>query len=59
MGEAHNAMGKAMSDIDEGGKKIHDGLKAGNMMEGEAAKQIDRIWKAKTIWRTRETWGYI
>ena len=24
--EAHDAMGKAMSYIDEGGKKIHDGL---------------------------------
>ena len=34
--EAHDAMGKGMSYIDEGGKKIYNGLKAGNMMKVEA-----------------------
>ena len=47
--EVHDAMGKALSYIDEGEKKIHDGIKAGNIMEVEAGKQTDRIWKAETI----------
>ena len=33
-------MGKAMSYIDESGKKIHDGLKAGNMMEVEVGNKL-------------------
>ena len=38
--EAHDAKGKAMSCIDEGGKKIHEGLKAGNMMEVEVGNKL-------------------
>ena len=38
--EAHDAMGKAMSYINEGRKKIHDRLKAGNMMEVEAGNKL-------------------
>ena len=38
--EAHNAMGKGMSYIDEGGKKILDGLKASNMMEAGARNKL-------------------
>ena len=44
--EAHDAMGKVMSCIDEGGK---NGLKVGNTDRSGSRKQIDRIWKAKTI----------
>ena len=33
-------MGKAMSCMDEGGKKMHDGLKAGNMVEAEAGNKL-------------------
>ena len=38
--EAHDAMGKAMSCINEDGKKIQDGVKAGNMMEVEAGNKM-------------------
>ena len=37
--EAHDAMGKALSYIVEGGKKIYDGLKAGNMIQVEAGNK--------------------
>ena len=36
----HLAMEKAMSCIDQGAKKIHDGLKAGNVMEVEAGNKL-------------------
>ena len=38
--KSHDALGKAMSCIDEGGKKIHDRLKAGKMMEVEAGNKL-------------------
>ena len=38
--EAHDAVGKAMSYIDEGRKKKHDGLKAGNIMEVETRNKL-------------------
>ena len=44
---AHDAMGEAMSYIDESGKKIHDGLKAGNMMEDEAGNKVIEVGRKK------------
>ena len=38
--EAHESMVKAMSYIDNSGKKIHDRLKAGNMLEVEAGNKL-------------------
>ena len=38
--KAHDAMGKAMSCIDEGRKKTHDGLKAGHIMEVETGIKL-------------------
>ena len=37
-----------MSYIDKGGKKIHDGLKAGSMMEVEAANKLIVVLKQET-----------
>ena len=45
--EAHDAMGKAMSCIDKGGKRIHDGLKAGNMMGVEAGNKLMEFGRQK------------
>ena len=45
--EARDAMGKAISNIDEGGKKICDGLKAGNMMEVEAGNKLIEFGRQK------------
>ena len=45
--EAHDAMGKTVFCIDEGGKKIHDGLKAGNMMEVEAGNKLIEFGRQK------------
>ena len=45
--EAHYVMGKAMSYIDEGGKEMHDGLKAGNMMEIEAGSKLIEFGRQK------------
>ena len=45
--EAHGAMGKAMSYINEGGKKIHNGLKAGNMMEVGAGNKLIEFGRQK------------
>ena len=36
-----------MSYIDEGGKKIHDGLKAGNMMEVKAGNKLTEFGRQK------------
>ena len=36
-----------MSCIDEGGKKIHEGLKAGNMMEFEAGNRLIEYGRQK------------
>ena len=51
--EVQGAMGKAMSYIDEGGKKMHDGLKAGNMMEVEAGNKLIEFGRQKQS----EAWG--
>ena len=45
--QAHDLMKKAVSYIDEGGKKIHDGLKAGNMMEVEALNKLIEFGRQK------------
>ena len=38
-----------MSYIDEGGKKIHDGLKAGNMVEVEAGNKLKEFgWQKES-----------
>ena len=45
--EAHDAMGKTVSYIDEVGKKIYDGLKAGNTMEVEAENKWIKFGRQK------------
>ena len=45
--EAHDAVGKPVSCIDEGGKKIHDVLKAGNMMEAEVGNKLIEFGRQK------------
>ena len=45
--EADDAMGKAISYIDEGGKKIYDGLKADNMRELEAGNKLIEFGRQK------------
>ena len=45
--EAHDAMGKAVSYTDEGGLKIHDGIKAGNVMEVEAGNKLIEFGRQK------------
>ena len=45
--QAHDAMGKEMSYIDEGGKKIHDVLKVGNMIEIEAGNKLMEFGRQK------------
>ena len=40
-------MGQAMPYIDEGGKKIHDGLKAGNIMEVETGNKLIEFGRQK------------
>ena len=40
-------MGKVMSYIDEGGRKIHDGLKAGSVMEAEAGNKLIEFGRQK------------
>ena len=46
-------MDKAVSYIDEDGRKIPDGLKAGNMMEVEAGNKIIEFWR----WKQSEAQG--
>ena len=40
-------MWKAMSYMDENGKKIHDGLKAGNVMEVEVGNKLIELGRQK------------
>ena len=40
-------MEKAVSYMDEGGKKILDGFKAGNMMKGEAGNKLIEFGRKK------------
>ena len=44
---AYNAMRKTMSYIDEGQKKIHDGLIAGNKMEVETGNKLIEFGRQK------------
>ena len=44
---AHYPIGKAMSYIDKGRKKIHDGLNAGNLMVVEAGNKLIEFGRHK------------